>query len=72
MSNRKTSSRSQLIWAALAGGAVGGLLGVLMAPAAGDETRNRIARRIGEGADSLLRKGQEAMEHAGSYSRRAS
>ena len=50
----------------------GGLVGILAAPAAGDETRNRLSRRIGEGADSLLRKSQEAMEYAGRYSQRAS
>jgi gas vesicle protein len=64
--------RKHLLWAALAGGALGGLVGILAAPAAGEETRNRLSRRIGEGADSLLRKGQEAMEHAGRYAQRAS
>lgn len=64
--------RKRLIWAALAGGALGGLVGILAAPAAGEETRNRLSRRIGEGADSLLRKGQEAMEYAGRYSEQAS
>lgn len=72
MSKGIKQGRSRLFWAALAGGALGGLVGVLMAPSTGEETRNRIARRIGEGADSLLRKSQEAMETAGSYARRAS
>jgi gas vesicle protein len=65
-------NRNRLLWAALAGSALGGLVGVLAAPAAGEETRNRLSRRIGEGADSLLRKSQEAMEFAGRYSQRAS
>jgi gas vesicle protein len=72
MPKGSTRVRSGLFWAALAGGALGGLVGVLTAPASGEETRNRIARRIGEGADSLLRKSQEAMEQAGTYARRAS
>lgn len=72
MSKGSKLGRTSLFWAALAGGLLGGVVGVLTAPAAGEETRNRIARRIGEGADSLLRKSQEAMEYAGSYARRAS
>jgi len=72
MSKGSMQGRNWLFWAALAGGALGGLVGVWTAPASGEETRNRIARRIGEGADSLLRRSQEAMEHAGSYARRAS
>ena len=72
MSKGNKSNRNRLLWAALAGGALGGLVGILAAPAAGEETRNRLSRRIGEGADSLLRKSQEAMEYAGRYSQRAS
>ena len=72
MSKGSKLSRTSLFWAALAGGLLGGVVGVLAAPASGEETRNRIARRIGEGADSLLRKSQEAMEYAGSYAKRAS
>jgi gas vesicle protein len=67
-----TQKRNRIFWAALAGGALGGLVGILAAPAAGEETRNRLSRRIGEGADSLLRKSQEAMEIAGRYAQRAS
>jgi len=72
MSKGNKSYRNWMLWAAMAGGALGGLVGILAAPAAGDETRNRLSRRFGEGADSLLRKSQEAMEHAGRYSKRAS
>lgn len=72
MSKGNKSYRNRMLWAALVGGALGGLVGILAAPAAGDETRNRLSRRIGEGADSLLRKSQEAMEYAGRYSQRAS
>ncbi len=72
MSKGKAQNRMSLMWAALAGGVLGGLVGILAAPAPGEETRNRLSRRLGEGADSLLRKSQEAMENAGRYSRRAS
>lgn len=72
MSNGSRENRSRLFWAAVAGGVLGGVVGVLTAPASGEETRNRIARRIGEGADSFLRRSQEAMEYAGTYARRAS
>jgi gas vesicle protein len=71
MSKGNKPVRNRLLWAALAGGALGGLVGILAAPAAGEETRNRLSRRIGESADSLLRKSQEAMEYAGRYSERA-
>ena len=72
MSTGNNRSGSYLFWAAVAGGALGALVGILAAPASGAETRNRISRSLGEGADSLLRKGQEAMEHAGEYARTAS
>jgi gas vesicle protein len=71
MPKGKKLDRHRLLWAALAGGALGGVLGILAAPAAGEETRNRLSRRIGESADSLLRKSQEAMEYAGRYAERA-
>jgi gas vesicle protein len=70
MAKENSKDRKYLLWAAIAGGAVGGLVGILAAPAAGEETRNRLSRRIGESADSILRKSQEAMEYAGRYSQR--
>jgi gas vesicle protein len=71
MSKGNTPDGKSLLWAALAGGVLGGLVGILAAPAPGEETRNRISRRLGESADSLLQKSQEAMEQAWRYSRRA-
>lgn len=62
---------ASLFVAALAGGALGAVVGILAAPASGEETRNRLSRRIGEGTDSLLRKSQAAMEQMGGLSRRA-
>ena len=72
MSKGNRQYRNRIFLAALAGSALGGLIGILAAPAAGEETRNRLSRRIGESADSLLRKSQEAMEYAGRYAQRAS
>jgi gas vesicle protein len=63
--------QTSLVVAAVAGGALGALVGILAAPASGEETRNRLSRRIGEGTDSLLRKSQEAMEQMGGLARRA-
>jgi gas vesicle protein len=64
-------NRTSLFLAALAGGALGAVVGILAAPASGEETRDRISRRIGEGTDTLLRKSQEAMEQMGDLARRA-
>jgi gas vesicle protein len=71
MPKENKPDHSRLLWAALVGGALGGVVGILAAPAAGEETRSRLSRRLGESADSLLRKSQEAMEYAGRYSQRA-
>lgn len=55
-------SRSlKYLGAALAGGALGALLGLLVAPAPGRETRRKLARRIAEEKEALLRKGQRAI-----------
>jgi hypothetical protein len=41
---------------AIAGGAVGAAIGLLMAPAAGAETRRRITERIDSERDEFLRR----------------
>jgi gas vesicle protein len=46
----------------LAGGALGVGVGVLIAPASGGETRRRLARRLEDEKDDLLRKGRRAVE----------
>jgi gas vesicle protein len=43
---------------ALAGGAVGAALGLLFAPASGDETRRQIAHRIDEQREALSARSQ--------------
>ena len=47
---------------ALLGGVVGAVLGLLMAPAPGDETRRRIARRSIEDQETLLRRAEMGMD----------
>jgi len=71
MSKGSGRKHTSLFLAALAGGALGAVVGILAAPASGEETRDRISRRIGEGTDTLLRKSQEAMEQMGDLARRA-
>jgi gas vesicle protein len=47
---------------ALLGGVVGAVLGLLMAPGPGDETRRRIARRSIEDQEMLLRQAEMGMD----------
>lgn len=46
----------------VAGAAVGGLAGLLLAPKSGQETRRKIAQRYEDEKSELLRKGQRAVE----------
>jgi gas vesicle protein len=46
---------------ALAGGVVGAVVGLLFAPAPGRETRRKLARRIAEEKEALLRKGHQTL-----------
>ena len=48
---------------ALVGGVAGAVLGLLTAPARGIETR----RRLGDGADALVRSGHYAIEGVADY-----
>ena len=52
MSGRRTST---YIGVAVAGGVVGAIVGLLVAPGPGDETRRRIARHSIEDQERLLR-----------------
>jgi gas vesicle protein len=47
---------------ALLGGMVGAVLGLLVAPGPGDETRRRIARRSIEDQELLLRRAEMGMD----------
>ena len=53
---------SQYVGIALLGGVVGAFVGLLMAPAPGDETRRRIARRSIEDQELLLRRAEMGMD----------
>ncbi|HXY40564.1 MAG TPA: YtxH domain-containing protein [Vicinamibacteria bacterium] len=53
---------SQYVGVALLGGVVGAFVGLLMAPAPGDETRRRIARRSIEDQELLLRRAEMGMD----------
>ncbi len=53
---------SQYVGVALLGGVVGVCVGLLMAPAPGDETRRRIARRSIEDQELLLRRAEMGMD----------
>lgn len=48
---------------ALAGGAIGVLAGLLMAPGPGRETRRKLSRRISEERDALVRTGHRAADY---------
>jgi len=52
---------------ALIAGGFGLLVGLLVAPASGRETRRMIGRRLDEEKDHLVRKGQRALEDVADY-----
>ncbi len=54
---------------ALAGSAVGAVLGLLSAPHSGRETRKRIARSIGDKKDAIIRRGYQAADGVNDYLR---
>ena len=54
--------KSTYVGVALLGGVVGALLGLLVAPRPGDETRRRIARRSIEDQELLLRRAEMGMD----------
>jgi gas vesicle protein len=56
---RRTST---YVGVALLGGMVGALVGLLVAPGPGDETRRRIARRSIEDQELLLRRAEMGMD----------
>jgi gas vesicle protein len=46
------------------GGAAGYVAGLLSAPASGQETRRRLGRRLEDGRDEVVRRGQRALHGA--------
>jgi gas vesicle protein len=56
---RRTST---YVGVALLGGAIGMVVGLLVAPAPGNETRRRIARRSIEDQELLLRRAEMGMD----------
>jgi gas vesicle protein len=52
----------QYLGIALAGGAVGILLGLLLAPRSGRETRRKLSRSLGDGRDALVRNGNRVLD----------
>jgi gas vesicle protein len=54
---------------ALAGGAVGAVIGLLAAPYSGRETRKRLARSIGDRKDEILRAGYQAADSVSEFVR---
>lgn len=47
---------------ALVAGGVGGVVGVLFAPASGRENRRRIVRRMDEAREDVVRRGERLVE----------
>jgi gas vesicle protein len=55
------SRNLKYLGAALAGGVVGAIVGLLFAPAPGRETRRKLARKIAEEKEALLRRGHQTL-----------
>jgi len=51
----------------LAGLGIGALIGILLAPQSGEQTRELISEKAEEGRDYLLRKGREVRDQASSF-----
>jgi len=58
MSGRKL----KYVGSALVGGALGALVGILLAPASGRETRKKLARSLGRQKDELRWRSSQAKE----------
>jgi gas vesicle protein len=54
---------------ALAGGTLGAIVGLLLAPASGRETRRKLARSLGDRKEALVRRGNQAADNIADYLR---
>jgi gas vesicle protein len=63
---------SKIFVAFIAGAAVGAILGVLYAPAAGEETRQNLAEGARKISDKVRSKAEEGMNYVGSLKDKAS
>lgn len=61
----KTRDRLAVFGIVLAGSSLGFLAGVLTAPRSGRKTRRRLARRLEDEKQNLVRRGRAAMRDAG-------
>ena len=59
----------QYLGIALAGGVVGIMLGLLLAPSSGRETRRKLSRSLGDGKDALVRNGNRVLDGMTDYLR---
>ncbi|HLW29436.1 MAG TPA: YtxH domain-containing protein [Brumimicrobium sp.] len=55
---------SKVIIAALAGAVIGAGVALLLAPASGKETREKIADKLGDAKDAIKDKGEELLKKA--------
>ena len=61
-------NNSKIFLAALTGAVVGAGIALLIAPASGEDTREKIGDKFNDAKDALVNKGQEALEKLRSHS----
>lgn len=61
-------NNSKVFLAALTGAVIGAGIALLLAPANGKETREKLADKLGDAKEAIKEKGKEAIEKVKSYS----